>query len=544
MTAHALIQSLKADGEDFEFYPTTDEIIAAMLADFAKFRSEKWGHDYRRGEWRSTAILDIGAGHGKVLDAFKAAGIGDELYAIEKSTALCGRLVRRGVFVLGTDFHEQSLVGKEAGITFCNPPYSEFLEWMVRIIRESSSRVVYFVVPRRWADSDAVRLALEYRNAPAEIVGEFDFLEAEDRAARAKVHLLRVALAPEPDDAFNRFFAAQFGHLAGKLASEREPTDGPKTTKRGEMGALVLGEDYPTRLVALYNEEMDHVRANYAKLAELDGGLLKELGVSLDQIRKGLMVRLRGLRTVYWRELFSRMKSITNRLTSKRRTAILDKLAASTNVDFTVGNIHAILLWVMERANDNVQDQLLEVFDHMVDEANVKNYKSNQRPFVYDRWRYNQEKPTHIALEYRIVVSRGGLRKTYHGCELDATAGAFLGDLLTVAFCLGFNTDTSDARTGQYCRHPWSPGEKEEFFYSANSVAKPLFEVRAFLNGNLHIRLAQDFAQALNVEVGRLRGWVANGQEAAEEMGVAPAVAQRVYNSLHTFKPGALLLVA
>lgn len=63
-------------------------------------------------------------------------------------------------------------------------------------------------------------------------------------------------------------------------------------------------------------------------------------------------------------------------------------------------------------------------------------------------------------------------------------------------------------------------------------------------NGNLHIRLAQEFAQTLNVEVGRLRGWVSSGPEAAEELGMDPATAQRVFNSLHTFTPGALLLSA
>ena len=298
---NSLVNQLKSSGEDFEFYPTTTEIIDALLADFASFREEKWGHDYRRNR-HAFSVMDIGAGHGKVLAAFKERGKVDELYAIEKSTALCGHLVRQGVFVLGTDFHQQSLVGKEAGVTFCNPPYSEFPEWMVKILRESSSRVIYFVVPRRWADDSRIELALEYRGTSAAIVGEFDFLDAEDRAARAKVHLLRVELEPDPDDAFNRFFDVQFGHLAGGISASKDKDAEPQSLKREELNALVLGEDFPARLVAIYNAEIDHVQANYAKLSELDDDLLRELNVSLDQIRKGLRNRLRGLRRIYWQE--------------------------------------------------------------------------------------------------------------------------------------------------------------------------------------------------------------------------------------------------
>jgi len=43
-------------------------------------------------------------------------------------------------------------------------------------------------------------------------------------------------------------------------------------------------------------------------------------------------------------------------------------------------------------------------------------------------------------------------------------------------------------------------------------------EVRAYMNGNLHIKFNQAFMLALNVEIGRLQGWIHNAQHAAEEM--------------------------
>lgn len=43
-------------------------------------------------------------------------------------------------------------------------------------------------------------------------------------------------------------------------------------------------------------------------------------------------------------------------------------------------------------------------------------------------------------------------------------------------------------------------------------------EIRAFLNGNLHIKFNQQFMLALNVEVGRLLGWSHTAQEAAHDL--------------------------
>jgi hypothetical protein len=45
-----------------------------------------------------------------------------------------------------------------------------------------------------------------------------------------------------------------------------------------------------------------------------------------------------------------------------------------------------------------------------------------------------------------------------------------------------------------------------------------LFEIKAHLNGNIHIRLNQKFALALNVEYGRLKGWLHSKQNASSEI--------------------------
>lgn len=516
ISMNSLISILKETDQDFEFYPTTQEIIDRMLADFASLREERFT-DYGRID----SVLDIGAGAGKVLCALRDKAELRELYAIEKSTILCEQM-DSDIFIIGTEFHEQSLVSKQVDLTFCNPPYSEFEEWAVKIIRESASRLLYLVIPERWGQSVPIADALRYRDAEATIVGRFDFLSSEDRVARAKVHLIRVELSCDKDDAFDRFFEKEFADLKAKFEADKAG-DLPrqKSTRTSKFEALVVGANYPERLVALYNEELDHVRKNYDLVQKLDADLLREFEVFPDRILGCLKSRLAGLRNVYWQELFSHMKSVTNRLTAKKRSAMLGRLNRSGNVDFTLTNIHAVLIWVLKNANCYLNEQILDVFDLMVSKANVRNYTSNQRPFVHDRWRYNQEKPTHIALEYRLVLENvGGVRRGYSWEKgLVESAVTFLGDLMTIAHGLGFMGDTGDFRLTRSGSERWTSGKLETFRAMVDGSSEVLFEVRPFLNGNLHLRINQKLALALNVEVGRLRGWVKSGQEASDELG-------------------------
>ena len=67
---------------------------------------------------------------------------------------------------------------------------------------------------------------------------------------------------------------------------------------------------------------------------------------------------------------------------------------------------------------------------------------------------------------------------------------------------------------------------------SGDSVT--LMEVKAFKNGNLHIKLNQSFILRLNVEFGRLMGWVKDAAQASDEMGVdLEEAAQSFGSNLH-----------
>lgn len=545
----ALITQLKTAGQDHEFYPTTQEIIAALVRDMKRRPDSTFdGRRYRSGESMAhlSAFMDIGAGNGKVIDAVREAcdskdrnGLSfDRYYAIEKSPILRGQL-SEDIFVIGTDLMEQSLITKPVGVIFCNPPYSVFREWMVKIIRESAAPCIYFVVPRRWQEMQEIKDAIKFRNAKHVVVGSFDFEDAEDRAARAYVHLVRIDLPDNADDAFDRFFEEQFSALKGR---PKVDDDEPKQEKRGKFADLVVGASYPAALVSLYMEDMARTQRNYAAVCQIDREILAEFKIDFDAVRNTLKAKLSGLRMVYWKELFSRLDTITDRLTAKRREDLLGTLQKHCHVDFTVDNIHAVVIWVIKNSNAHLDGQLCEVFEEMVSKANIYCYKSNQRVFEFDDWRYRNrqrempeaDRPNHFALEYRLVLTHmGGLRATYTRGQYEPGERMciFLQDLRTIARNLGFiplnpmlpggkERAVSDGRLDRWSRSWNGSGVKELFMCRNSRTGKEeiLVEVRAFLNGNAHIRLNPQFALCLNVEYGRLKGWVKSGRHAADEV--------------------------
>jgi hypothetical protein len=174
-----IIRDLKRLEEDFEFYPTTDEIIHSIQTDinqqFAGFNNSV----------ESYSLLDCGAGDGRVLTKLKNG----DLYAIEKSNKLIHSLPK-DIYIVGTEFHQTTLIDKQVSICISNPPYSEYEAWSSKIISEANAKHVYLVIPQRWEKSVAIQHALNLREAEAKVIGSYDFLEA-DRKARAIVHVGR-----------------------------------------------------------------------------------------------------------------------------------------------------------------------------------------------------------------------------------------------------------------------------------------------------------------------------------------------------------------
>jgi len=133
-------------------------------------------------------------------------------------------------------------------------------------------------------------------------------------------------------------------------------------------------------------------------------------------------------------------------------------------------------------------------------------YKSNLRTWGAEDWRFcrsgrGPEDLSHYGLELRIVLHRysaiegGGYGYSFdYENGLHKDAHTYLEDLATIAGNLGFNV-RSQSRLKL-----WESKKSQELYTDDNSK---LMDVKAFKNGNLHIRFNQLFIRRLNVEFGQ-----------------------------------------
>src|SRR5690554_4603408 len=497
----ALVERLKSEDQDFEWYPTTEEMMSAIKNDMQDV--------LHLGD--SASVLDCGAGDGRMLRYLTK---GDK-YAIEKSKPLLS-ILNLDIYIVGTDFHQQTLIDKKVSVLVSNPPYSHYSVWADKIIREANaSSAIYLVVPARWKEDPVIQRALEARNVEAEIIFKGDFLHA-DRRARAKVHVIRIKMSTSHRygrgewhkmkksgtlpkiavGAFDLWFDEHFKIKASKdtldewSRKERERDD---LKEQIQGSGLVEKKGLIEALVEFYNRDLANLMETYKSLSDVDSDLLSELDVNITGVKEALRQRITGLKDIYWRELFDRLESVTNRLTSKSRNKLLSKLFEQTSIDFSIDNAHALALWIVKNANEYLETQLIETFEKMVNAASIVNYVSNKKTFGKENWYYTRrsEDFSHYKLDHRIILSNlGGLKKNWYSGEVEGLsqdASTFIDDLMTVASNIGFSTEgMHGAASGQ-----WDSGIKNNFYYREPSTGKlcTLLEVKAFQNGNLHLKL-------------------------------------------------------
>lgn len=523
---NVLVQELKKENEDFEFYPTTARMIEVINNDLNAICNRS----------RHLSILDIGAGDGNffnIIESLQQGRVEDRKmtftkYAIEKSSILINKM-DADIFIVGTDFHEQTLIDKKVDVIFCNPPYSEYQVWMEKIITEANSNYVYLIVPDRWKNQKSILAMIEKRGIEYKIIGHDDFLEA-DRQSRSNVDIIRFELreisyhnSDLKSDPFDIWFDTFFNIKAE--TEKQSDYESEKDHKEKIKSNLIKGQNLIERLDELYRQDFDLLLNNYKMIEKLDPEIFKELGVNVDGLKSGLKLKIQGLKNLYWHELFDNLESLTSRLTKDSRKKLFDKLTEHTNVDFTSSNAYAIVIWAIKNANVYMDEQLKAVYLWMTDKENVINYKSNKK-FVEDGWRYDKSKQSHYILDYRLVFKcwKNFNPSSYgdydYPNDLNKTTHDHINDIITIAKNLGFNVQEKSFD------FKWSSGKTVSFTYPEGDF----MDVKAFKNGNIHCKINQEFMKKFNIEAGRLNGWIKSPKEASEEMDIPFEEVAKYYN--------------
>ena len=203
---------------------------------------------------------------------------------------------------------------------------------------------------------------IKKRNFDCQIIGTYNFENAE-RKARAEVNLLylspkksRTVKNYEYDeekikDPFDFWFENTFKFQAEKAESYSSSYSFNEKIKKNLVNELILKGDSAEMLVELYQKDLNELYQNYKKLEELDSSLFQELNVNIGNLKEAIKLRLKGLKSIYWNMLFERYEPITNRFTSTTKNKILDKFKNNTQIDFTLGNITQLTLWLIKNSN-------------------------------------------------------------------------------------------------------------------------------------------------------------------------------------------------
>lgn len=542
----SLVNQLKSDDQDFEWYPTTAPMIAAVARKITKEL------DISRYGNHIFSLLDIGAGDGRIFGAIEEnikeisgkESCSVTPFAIEKSQKLIS-LMPNDVVIVGTDFLQQSLLDKEVDVIFCNPPYSEFEAWAAKIILEGNARHAFLVIPQRWKDSPYIKDAIKRRKIKASVIFSGDFLAGE-RSARAKIDIVHLDFDKHNSrhyggkgcDPFDLWFEEHFIVEADKHDTSEYETE---EKKREEIRGLIVGRNPVEVLAELYRKDMEKLIANYQAVCDLDPDILRELAVNREGLREGMKGKIKGLKSLYWRELFDNLEAITDRLTSETRESFVRRFNSNTAIDFSESNAYAVVLWAIKNANSYIDAQVVSLFRRMTCEENAVPYKSNVH-MTKDTWRYarwgDDSAHSHYKLDYRIVLNNyyaigggGGYSWEYKN-NLHESSHKYIGDVFTVAKNLGFNVSGSS-----WDRH-WESNQAQDFELDNGDL---FGSVRCFKNGNIHMKLSQKFMAAFNIEAARLLGWIKSPEEAAKEMEISLESAQEVFGKTFKFEGKRLL---
>jgi hypothetical protein len=544
-TTTAIVKKLKEGDQDYDFYPSTTEILECI-----KNHSQKTLRVYERDEIK-LSILDIGAGTARAANVISCGGVKK---VIEISQILINEMPFDCIPV-GSDFLQSNIVPIESDIIFSNPPYSAsggYVIWSEKIILEGNAKLIYLVIPNRWRNNERIKIAIEEREATAEIIGEFDFLNAE-RKARAKVDVVCIDLCKNKDadkrygrrthqivDPFDIWIKKTFVFDAPKDKHKAALSMGQKDSgfdKRME-NQLVTGRNQVESLVNLYDQELQQFKDLYEAVAKIPYSQLKVLGASVKGLESSVKENLSVIKRKYWEELFLRYEPITSKLTTNTRSNMLYSMHKQVNIDFNVPNAYNVTTWVIKGANRHFDSQLIETYKKLINKTSIQKYKSNKKTFDNEDWRWSRNLDELgkycLKLEYRIIVSGyGWISNSYNNTNGLCNPGHdLLNDIGVLAYNLGFpKTQKSES-------FDWTQGQVN-FTFPNDTI---FMQCCGHLNGNLHLKINVEALKAISIKFGALMGWIKSAHQASEEMDIPLREAQEHFQRSHEMLPGDGLL--
>ena len=542
MNTTDIVKIVKDNNNDYEFYPSTITMLN-FIKEAVQYRfKDKYDMDEYQKNEKEVSVLDIGCGDGRAAEIISCGG---KKYFIEKSPIL-RNLLSEEFIPVGTDFYCTNLITlNKVDVIFCNPPYSDYIFWTKKILEESNCSYLYMIIPERWINNNELQNVLKLRKIEYRIIYEGDFLDAE-RKARAKINIVEFDINSNKRtnnfiDPFKIWYEKTFPNLnelpetkeynynIREKIKERINDDLLENNIIDNSKAIISGKDYIHRLVELYELELKNFSKVYIALNELPSDILNSVNISKSQLLINLKEKISILKNVYWNEFFNSYESLKSRLTTENKKTLLNELLFNNCIDFNEENMYAVTVWALKQCNKLYDSQIVEVMESLMTYGNTLFYKSNERTFKKEDWRWNKNKieKYYLNLELRIILSYKGKiisdneTKYDYINNLHIDSHNFINDIIIVANNLGFFISERSEK-----RH-WIAGKKQSFYLDNGDL---FLEAIAYQNENFHLKLNIDFLKALNIEFGRIKKWINHKEDIVNEMNYSIIDANKYYN--------------
>ena len=567
---HQTVQNLKSNNQDFEFYPTTKEILDVICKDMLNtfvatsrkkyFKSDDIENGFFLERCREShiKILDIGAGNGdslnylaKFMNGIKFSDIfyhSNNLeteydkrtsspkvtkYAIEKSSIMSQPYKHNKINFVGADYDEVNINQKKYDVIFCNPPYSNYKTWMIKTLNSAyGNPIIYFVIPSNWKNDTILIEEINKKfkdKIKLNVINNFDFSNGS-RAARVNVDVVKIDVIEELNGSID-FIKALFEK--NKFSNNNDKNILLENENNYTENELINTnqKDYASFLVEEYNKEIDtlYTSINSLSLVPIEH-LTKLFNFDYKSIVENYNNLINEIKHNYWKKIIHKTSVVEKKLIKKYRDSVINEII-DTSLDFTLSNIYSIIARLLYLVNENMNEQILIVYNDLIKNSPTEKYKSNHKFFVEQKTELKDE---FVKLTQRIILemgyfSNGALDSNYKGelsGKLTPNAANKILDLIIVieslGYKIGFNPFNNEWKRGKIT--------KINGVSLTNNNDIEIMEVKVFQNGNIHIKLNKKILEKLNIIKGLLDGWITNVNEITDEFDVDENTAIEMIN--------------
>lgn len=546
---NSIINTLKANGQDYEFYPTPKSLAPLIAGEIES--ANPWLDNVNYSDIPRTTVLDVCAGdgsfilalHDELMNTKRARQV--TLQGIELSPILRDKWQGK-IVPVGSNFY--GIKVPTAPVVFCNPPFSKYVGFTKKVLKDSTFNIAIFILPRGWRSNQELQSFLRSNDHRHTVIKTFDFKEHCERAIRSQT-ICDVLV-------FHGKYSGDFERTRKEALKKQVAEIFDAEAEKG-----VMQTDLPTNfslpdISKMYEKEKESRFELFKMLSSNNYAYTKSItGVDDKYARENLLDMFSdayvALQRKYWGMVIKKLSVMGGLLTYENEQSLITDFAKS--IDFNIETISLFLEWLTSNFQTVMDDQFIMGYKSLMNPANSVRYKNNQSLFKDGNWTTNEKGKYKSFLKKKVILEISNHYDAFGFTLISYEAKQQLTSLLinlsavfgywiapTLYDSPNFKCNICDlkqhikpsetsplnddaklkiAKALQDFEDEPRPYGKSIPIYGITKEgnADLLMYLIIYKKGTLHVKLSKDFALKLNVKYGTINGWITNPDDAKSE---------------------------